>query len=67
MASPDGQTTLSSATCSKPLLLELPEEVLEHILLDVAGDKDGFLDSDLPTPCKRRSTLQVLLPSRAID
>lgn len=59
MPSSDGQTSLSSATCSKPLLLELPEEVLEHILLDVGGAEEGFLDSGVPTPWERRSTFQL--------
>ncbi|GAA5959146.1 hypothetical protein JCM8115_005653 [Rhodotorula mucilaginosa] len=57
MASPDGQTTLSSATCSKPLLLELPEEVLEHILFGVSGAEEGFL-GDHSTAWERRKELE---------
>jgi hypothetical protein len=66
MASPDGQTTLSSATCSKPLLLELPEEVLEHILFGVSGAEEGFL-GDHSTAWERRSTSQSGYSRRAVD
>lgn len=37
MTSSDGHLSLPRATGTKPLLLELPEEVLELILLDVGG------------------------------
>lgn len=66
MANSDGHPSFPRATGTKPLLLELPEEVLKHILLDVGGAKEGFL-GDHPKPWERKSTIQLVTFSRAVD
>lgn len=66
MASSDGHLSLLRATGTKPLLLELPEEVLELILLDVGGAEEGFL-GDHPRLWERRRTFQLVPLSRAFD
>lgn len=67
MYSFDGRSSSPSVADAEPLLLKLPEEVLERILLDVVEADQDFLDTYVPKSWENTGMLLLVLRSKASD
>lgn len=67
MSSSNHRTSSPTATGAESLLLKLPQEVLAHIFLNVAGANRGLLDCGRDAAYKRRGVCQLVPQVQAID